>query len=273
MKASKRGQGGADEPTSDGAVSMGRFQIMNENWRGKTDPLERRRIQNRLNQRAFRERQRFAGTGQQTDSELSPSGSNDDEFEPAFASTRPNSGQRSSNRSSSVAEASGAKGDELGQTINRNVMQAVVANCQHLEVDTQTLRSGNPITTPQQTRGAIPASLVPIKQQHVVTHDPFIDAIPHPRFRYNVLRYIASRQVDTQRLGACLRRSGTLSTVGGKQMRDGLIVWSNPESIQNWELSEAFVMNWSCFLEGCEDWIEASNWWRQRRGESPLKGN
>lgn len=273
MKTSKRESGGADQPTQDGTVSMARFQIMNENWRGKTDPLERRRIQNRLNQRAFRERQRFAGTGQQTDSEPSPSESNDDEIEPTFAPTRPNSGQRSSYPSPSVAEASGAKGDELGQTINRNVMQAVVANCRYLGIDTQALRSGNPITTPQQTKGAMPASLVPIKQQHAVPHDPFIDAIPHPRFRYNVLRYIASRQIDTQRLSACLRRSGTLSTVGGKQMRDGLIVWSNPESIQNWELSEAFVTNWDRLLEGCEDWIEASNWWRQQRRESPLKGN
>ncbi|KAK3074519.1 hypothetical protein LTR53_003001 [Teratosphaeriaceae sp. CCFEE 6253] len=32
--------------------------IINENWRGKSDWTERRRIQNRLNQRAFRERHR-----------------------------------------------------------------------------------------------------------------------------------------------------------------------------------------------------------------------
>lgn len=35
-----------------------RLCIENENWRGKNDPTERRRIQNRLNQRAFRQRQR-----------------------------------------------------------------------------------------------------------------------------------------------------------------------------------------------------------------------
>jgi len=35
-----------------------RITTTNENWRGKNDPAERRRIQNRLNQRAFRERQR-----------------------------------------------------------------------------------------------------------------------------------------------------------------------------------------------------------------------
>jgi hypothetical protein len=32
------------------------YQSINENWRGKSDPIRRRCIQDRLNQRAFRER-------------------------------------------------------------------------------------------------------------------------------------------------------------------------------------------------------------------------
>ena len=47
-----------------------RITTTNENWRGKNDPAERRRIQNRINQRAFRERQR---SGEAT-KEYSPRG-------------------------------------------------------------------------------------------------------------------------------------------------------------------------------------------------------
>jgi hypothetical protein len=39
-------------------IPIATVMTANENWRGKNDPAERRRIQNRLNQRAFRERQR-----------------------------------------------------------------------------------------------------------------------------------------------------------------------------------------------------------------------
>jgi hypothetical protein len=35
-----------------------RIIVTNDDWRGKNDPIERRRIQNRLNQRAARERWR-----------------------------------------------------------------------------------------------------------------------------------------------------------------------------------------------------------------------
>lgn len=42
-----------------------RITTTNENWRGKNDPAERRRIQNRLNQRAFRERQRTGETAKE----------------------------------------------------------------------------------------------------------------------------------------------------------------------------------------------------------------
>ena len=40
-----------DEGTSRPVIPISGVMTVNENWRGKNDPAERRRIQNRLNQR------------------------------------------------------------------------------------------------------------------------------------------------------------------------------------------------------------------------------
>lgn len=275
--------------TSGPGIPIATVMTANENWRGKNDPAERRRIQNRLNQRAFRQRQRagespkqykprsMSSASQQDDSESesSDSDSDDEADSPQSGSSVPTS----SVQGRAVSETAGSQStrvtdpqtgrvwDELAQLINRNFLSATVANAQHLGLDLSALQGGTPVRTPRVTDRQIPAALNPVELQYQVPHDPLIDTIPHARLRFNILRAIAQGQLDSTTFCKCVRASGALELLNGSWQRGGLVVWSFPEQVASWELSEPFVRRWACLLEGCEDLIAATNAWRSRRGE------
>lgn len=270
------------------AIPIGTLMTANENWRGKNDPAERRRIQNRLNQRAFRQRQRAgeqakqykprstsSASGSQKDDEDVDVDSSEDEvespearhmtpFREYGASTA--AASSTGERPEGMRDSQGRVWDELAQLINRNFMSAVVSNAQQLGIDVSALRSTTPMLTSKPTR-QVPTSLKPVELQHQVAHDPVIDAIPHPRLRFNILRAIASRQIDAAAFSRCIRGSGALEDSYGNWQRSGLVVWSSPVSIDSWELSEPFIRRWAALLQGCEELLAATNAWRSRRGE------
>lgn len=279
----------------------------NENWRGKNDPAERRRIQNRLNQRAFRERQRAGGTARQyrprsasthtspiaspkehseadddseedSDEESEDDSDEDDDDQEAGSSPPMTASNRTTSSNTSAGNnTANQPWDELARTINRNFMQAAVTNAQTLGLDLAALRSGSVVATPKPCSSNIPATLTPIELQQKFPHDPIIDVIPHPRLRYNILRAFATKQIDATQFNAYLRRSGAMTMMQGEPRRGGLVVWSSqspdltPSSLLAWELSEAFVLLYGrVLLEGCEDFIATTNVWRNRRGERPF---
>lgn len=284
-----------------------RITTTNENWRGKNDPAERRRIQNRLNQRAFRERQRAGETIRQyrprsssthtspitsprehsepdddsdddSDEESDDDSDDDDEDEETASSPQTTASVRTASSNASANNSSANQPwDELARTINRNFMQAAIANAQALGLDLAALRSGAAVATPKSRSSNIPATLTPIELQLKLPHDAIIDVIPHPRLRYNILRAVATKQVDATQFNAYLRRSGAIAAIQGEQRRGGLVVWSSqspelkPSMLAAWELSEAFVLLYGrVLLDGCEDLIAATNVWRSRRGERPF---
>jgi hypothetical protein len=294
-----------------------RITTTNENWRGKNDPAERRRIQNRLNQRAFRERQRSGETTKSAsphedddddddeedkikggddddddeddegEDESSSEDEDDDEDDDEDAeqsnpgSPPPGPGPARPHFNGQVSRAACTPAtsmpstdnpwDELAQLINRNFMQAVSANARRLGLNLTALGSGTATSTPRLRNPAnLPPTLKPVEVQHQLPHDPLIDTIPHARLRFNVLRAIATGNLDAARFSACLRRSGAVVNVQGEARRSGLIVWNFPEQLASWELSEGFVMIWGFLLEGCEDFVAATNVWRSRRGERSL---
>lgn len=146
-------------------------------------------------------------------------------------------------------------------------MSAATTNAQHLGIDPAVLRDGVAAATPRQVSDSVPPTLKPIELQHQVAHDPIIDTIPHPRLRFNILRAIATRQIEASQISACIRGSGTLKQSSDSWQRGGLVVWSSPERLSSWEVSEPFVRHWTFLLQGCEDLTAATNAWRSRRGE------
>ena len=278
---SREDQDRTRSPTQPG-IPIATVMTVNENWRGKNDPAERRRIQNRLNQRAFRQRQRAGESPKQykprSMSSASQQQDSDDEADspqsesssvPSSSAegraTSETSGERSS--SSTTNTQSGRVWDELAQLINRNFMAATVTNAQHIGIDLNALQAGTQLRTPRSTGRQVPATLTPTEAQYQVPHDPIIDTIPHARLRYNIIRAIAGGQMDGADFTRCIRASGSLELLHGSWQRGGVVVWSAPEQVGSWELSEPFIRHWAFLLEGCEDLIAATNSWRSRRGE------
>lgn len=250
--------------------------------RGKNDPVERRRIQNRLNQRAFRQRQRAGEspklykprTASTPASQHSESEDGNDITSPGVDSSSasspeagsPDSGGSGATQSRTVTDNYGRVWDELGQLINRNIMTAAATNAQRLGISLAALQSGIASTSPQIPRAAL-AALKPIELQHQIVHDPIIDTIPHARLRFNILWAIYNQQIDAAQLSRCIRGSGALENVNGNWQRGGLVVWSTPEQVGSWEISESFLRRWAFLLQGCEDLIAVTNTWRSKRGE------
>nr|POE58683.1 hypothetical protein CFP56_68358 [Quercus suber] len=268
--------------------------VLNENWRGKSDAQERRRIQNRLNQRAFRQRQRSGepsrmykkrSCAQKSSQSQSPSGDTDtgddstEEEKSAIASTSSHPMEKSRSNQDALApfgndqiakepvNTTGAP-DELAQLINRNLHAAAISNARLIGLDLNALKNATWCCTPRlSSQQNLSSQLRPLEAQYCVPHDPFIDTIPDARLRFNILRAITRQQFDPVAFSASLRQSGVLEYVNGAWQRGGWVVWGPPEQIESWEISEPFARRWEFLFEGCHDLIAATNRWRSERAE------
>lgn len=114
----------------------------------------------------------------------------------------------------------------------------------------------------------LPPSLAPTALQQTIPHEEWVDIVPHPVWRDNVL--LALGTFDEDELWA--------DTMGGmfegfpqsEIERRGIIAWSPPWDVSGWEVSEGFLKKWKMFFNGCEEVLEATNRWRALRGEKPL---
>ncbi|KAH8659940.1 hypothetical protein BX600DRAFT_52396 [Xylariales sp. PMI_506] len=155
------------------------------------------------------------------------------------------------------------------------------------------------ITIPN-TSGTLPASLQPTRLQSTVLHSTWIDLLPFPRMRDNLIRhesqynefdfaddmigdavdfraFINSRGGSSQPRTAVRNMAQGNDCVGGDDHddepnsdRNGIIVWGEPYNLENWEITTGFLHKWRWALEGCQDLVECSNRWRMKRGEEPL---
>jgi hypothetical protein len=114
----------------------------------------------------------------------------------------------------------------------------------------------------------LPYPLHPTVLQSTVLHPHWIDIIPHPRMRDNLIRALGT--FDASKLW--------YDTVGGlfKGFQDdeprGLVTWTTPWHWAGWELSTGFLREWGWVAEGCEEMVMASDVWRERRGEGRIEG-
>lgn len=96
----------------------------------------------------------------------------------------------------------------------------------------------------------------------------WIHALPFPTFRDNLILFSGSEVCDFQDLAQDLGE-GLYKGFDDAERR-GFLVWGNPWSRQDWEVSDGFLKKWGFLLKGCWDVIEATNRWRELRGEERL---
>lgn len=136
--------------------------------------------------------------------------------------------------------------------------------------------------------------LAPTWLQSSVLHSDWIDLIPFPRMRDNLIKWEACydhAELVHDLIGTAIdlsnfsRRQTSAPTSAGIQRvdeshirdedvldrtRHGLILWGEPHSTANWEVTWGFLRKWAWTLDGCDELIAVTNGWRSSRGEEPL---
>jgi hypothetical protein len=113
----------------------------------------------------------------------------------------------------------------------------------------------------------LPPSLRPTLAQQTIPHPHWIDIIPHPVWRDNLIRAVGSFDADqlwSDTVGSLFEETGN------DEAAQGVVLWEPPWHWDGWELSEAFVTEWAWALKGCEELLQATNKWREKRGEDRI---
>ncbi|KAK9242191.1 hypothetical protein V1506DRAFT_548333 [Lipomyces tetrasporus] len=138
------------------------------------------------------------------------------------------------------------------------------------------------------TQPTMPSCLVPTQLQMNSLHPTWIDMLPFPAMRDNLIKrqdsfrhldFLADLVGDVVHLNppGCLKDAELLAPAlgGGEETQlgsnsKGLILWGEPHLVESWEATPTFLSRWSWVAEGCEGLIEISNRWRETRGEGPI---
>lgn len=114
---------------------------------------------------------------------------------------------------------------------------------------------------------ACPKMLMPTALQRTVQHHPWLDLLPFPAFRDNMLRALDAGIFDDDELCEDVLNVGS-EDLGEKP---ALIVWGESSDSGAWEANVPFLRKWGWLLRGCAELIEATNYWREKRGEKRLR--
>ncbi|KAF4993481.1 hypothetical protein FGRMN_6487 [Fusarium graminum] len=118
---------------------------------------------------------------------------------------------------------------------------------------------------PSQPSLKLPEVLEPTKTQREVPHHPWLDIFPFPSFRDNIIQ-----AVDAQVMDDCDLCKDIAQPNLDNVERPSLIVWGDASLPHSWEASPRFLRKWGWLLKGCPEMLEATNKWRQSRGEKLL---
>ncbi|CDM28236.1 hypothetical protein DTO013E5_3856 [Penicillium roqueforti] len=259
-----------------------------DNGSALSDPIERRRRQNRINQRAHRERKRLSLIKNIHQKSLVSSSSSTSNVQTQDHSSQDRSSQDNPkvnfNRSSEFlhntlekfaksAYESYIRGDpstdHLMTLTKVNVFRGFMQNLRligwseyWIDLDVISPFSiASPQTPPHMDDNSLlPISLQPTRIQKSIHHHPWLDLFPLPKMRDNLIE--AGDEWDDEQL--C---HDIMGFWGDSTMDAGLLVWGDPWNVQNWEVTEGFLKKWQWVIRGCPELMNATNSWRARRGE------
>lgn len=137
----------------------------------------------------------------------------------------------------------------------------------------------------------IPPDLQPTALQSRQAHATWIDLLPCPRMRDNLITHhdeFNHWSLVNDVMGNLLddimfnkygegagpkRRNGPAGHKfdGPASHRRGIIIWGEPHQMTSWEITPGFLDRWGWAVAGCDDLMKATNQWRSLRCEKPLK--
>ncbi|KAJ5693465.1 hypothetical protein N7462_002888 [Penicillium macrosclerotiorum] len=223
-----------------------------DDWAGLTDTAERRRRQNRINQRAFRRRQRLLAdkdvhsksvTLSTTPASIAPSKCNVimDQKQNLLRCVPPDVVQRLLSQFYQSYMLGSPTSDHLMALTKVNVFRAFGHNLQSI---------GWPLDR-------MDDDAISLFDCATSSLDRFF---PLPQMRDNMIQ-AGDGWDDTQ---LCHDIMGFWDSSAPEA---GLLVWGEPWDVRNWEMTEAFLKKWQWVVRGCTELMIATNAWRMKRGE------
>jgi hypothetical protein len=119
--------------------------------------------------------------------------------------------------------------------------------------------------TNQQHTNDWPVNLNPTQLQRSIQHHPWVDVFPWPRLRGNMVQAFEHPGIcdeDDMCRDVCEYDEHGTEPI--------LVVWGDAWDPRSWEITPGFLRKWGWLLSGCEDFLEATNYWRARRDERPI---
>ncbi|KAF7957075.1 hypothetical protein EAE96_004395 [Botrytis aclada] len=263
-----------------------RSQIQNleEDWTGTSSTVMRRKLQNRLNQRASRLRRKADAKKPESIARVIESQGPmilDPTTPPPKECMCINNidvKRIVSSRSfiSYITDTTIPADSYLLTLLHFNIIRAISINVEILKIpldrmDDDILSPFNTLSSTQYPQGMpdllnLPPALKPTNLQIDIEHHPEIDVFPFPRCRDLILSSL-SKGDEWDDVEFCRDIMYGLAGGGG---RTGFIVWGDPWIPGNWEVEENFARKWKWLLEGCEELFVSTNKWRDGRGEDRL---
>ncbi|KAI5859325.1 hypothetical protein GGS23DRAFT_585880 [Durotheca rogersii] len=251
-----------------------------EDWSGLKDAKARRRLQTRLNVRAYRRRKASLGrehirTGHGPPGRLHGPYQPENRHEqhransPVAASSGPLLAVHPRNTDGDRLHSFPLSLDHLIPLVQYNFIRGVLTNV-------AILGSQNAFPPPCSRRWAnvplfpapstIPESLEPTALQLSTPHEPWMDLIPDKQMRDNAILMMGVFQRED------VEEDVTRSLYENVQPLEfnGVLVWNQPWRPEGWELTEGFIKRWPFLVKGCWAMLESTNRWRALRGEDPL---
>lgn len=282
-------------------------QAPNDDWTGISNTAARRKLQNRLNQRARRRRQREIKTGKEIspiddiqdishDISSIPHDTSHDIHHDIFDISHISHishiiskricrlGNKERRKAiiqlASQAYASYNSGhmqlNHLPIIMGFNVFRALFHNNIALGFHDEWLQNDStspfclsgPGLGPLHARSHCPATLRPSTTQITIPHHPWIDLFPMERMRDNFIKAVSGpNPIDEDDL--CFDICDV--DEGDRTNKASLIVWGEPSDPRSWEATVPFLKKWGFLLQGCVEMMESTNRWRVKRGERALK--